>query len=179
MNESIQAFLTALHSAMADGEHFRLDITRNGDSLDIITLPLLGDDEDKVPEEAKPIRSALTMPLAMRNMTMAELTTEFGERLSGYSEARGQATDAYQELLTSLKDAAASAKNTQASTSKKAEKAGKDKADKADKDKPASQATTSAPEKSQPAPEKPASQDDTASTPETQQPAASGGVFDF
>ena len=45
MENSIKQFLTALHGAMADKEHFRLDITRNGDSLDIIALPLLSDDE--------------------------------------------------------------------------------------------------------------------------------------
>ncbi len=119
MENSIKQFLTALHGAMADKEHFRLDITRNGDSLDIIALPLLSDDESKVPEAAKQIRSALSMPLAMRNMDMDELSAEFGQRLSGYGQARQQVGDAYSELLVSLQDATAAAKNAKSKADKK------------------------------------------------------------
>ncbi|HDY85810.1 MAG TPA: hypothetical protein ENI26_08105 [Methylophaga aminisulfidivorans] len=112
MENSILNFLTSIHGALAENENLRLDITRSGDSLDIIVLPLLSDDETKVPEEAKQVRSALSMPLAMRNMSLDELSTEFGERLSGYGQVRQQANDAYQELLMSLKDATANAKNS-------------------------------------------------------------------
>ena len=125
MENSIKNFLTALHSAMADKEHFRLDITRNGDSLDIIALPLLSDDESKVPEAAKQVRTALSMPLAMRNMSMDELSEEFGQRLSGYGQARNQANDAYSELLASLQDATAAAKNSTSQADKKAKGKGK------------------------------------------------------
>lgn len=120
MENSIKNFLTALHDAMADKEHFRLDITRNGDSLDIIALPLLSDDESKVPEAAKQVRSALSMPLAMRNMSMDELSEEFGQRLSGFGQARQQAGAAYTELLASLQDATAAAKNSKSQVDKKA-----------------------------------------------------------
>lgn len=120
MENSIKQFLNALHGALVDKEHFRLDITRNGDTLDIIALPLLSDDESKVPDAAKQVRSALSMPLAMRNMTMDELSEEFSQRLSGFGQARQQATDAYSELLASLQDATAAAKNSTSKADKKA-----------------------------------------------------------
>lgn len=122
MDNSITAFLTALHSAMSDKEKFRLDITRNGDSLDLIVLPMLSDDDSKVPDAAKPVRAALSMPLAMRNMSLDEVGTEFGQRLSGFGEARKEATDAYSELLMSLKDATAAAKNSSTKTTEKGKK---------------------------------------------------------
>lgn len=111
MNDSILAFLQQLHSAMTDNEQFRLEMTKNGDSLDVIVMPLMADDESNVPEQVKAIRSALSMPLSMRNMPLTEIASDLGERLSGFGQARSQATDAYQELLASLKDATANAKN--------------------------------------------------------------------
>lgn len=134
MENSIKNFLTALHSAMADKEHFRLDITRNGESLDIIALPLLSDDESKVPEAAKQVRTALSMPLAMRNMSMDELSEEFGQRMSGYGQARNQANDAYYELLASLQDATAAAKNSTSKADKKTKS--KDKQEPVETEKP-------------------------------------------
>lgn len=119
MDNSIKNFLLSLHSSMTNGEQFRIDITRNNDSLDLILLPVLGDNEDKVPEEAKAVRSALSMPLAMRNMTIEELSAEFSLRLSGYGAARQQAGDAYKDLLATLQDATATAKNTKANTKSK------------------------------------------------------------
>lgn len=132
MENSILTFLNSIHGALAESEHLRLDITRSGDSLDIIVLPLLSDDEAKVPEEAKQVRSALSMPLSMRNMSLDELSTEFGERLSGYGQARQQANDSYQELLMSLRDATANAKNSKSKAEAKTKP-------KAKKDSPAAQ----------------------------------------
>jgi hypothetical protein len=137
MNESILLFLQQLHGAMANKEQFRVELTKNGDSLDMIVLPLMGDDESKVPEEAKAIRSALSMPLSMRNMSLDEMADDFTSRLSGFGQARTQANTAYQELLATLNDATANAKNnsakkgktTQADTSASAEPVSQPKQD--------------------------------------------------
>lgn len=122
MNDSILAFLQQLHSAMTDNEQFRLEMTKNGDSLDLIVMPLMADDESKVPEQAKAIRSALSMPLSMRNMPLTEIASDLGDRLSGFGQARSQTTDAYQELLASLNDATANAKNQGSKKTAKKEK---------------------------------------------------------
>lgn len=114
MNDSILLFLQQLHGAMANNEQFRVELTKNGNSLDMIVLPLLGDDATKVPQEAQAIRSALSMPLSMRNMSLEELAGDFTNRLSGFGHARTQANTAYQELLATLNDATANAKNTTA-----------------------------------------------------------------
>lgn len=114
MNDSILLFLQQLHGAMANNEQFRVELTKNGNSLDMIVLPLLGDDATKVPEEAQAIRSALSMPLSMRNMSLEELAGDFTNRLSGFGHARTQANTAYMELLATLNDATANAKNATA-----------------------------------------------------------------
>ena len=105
-------FTSSLHSALTTDETFRLDLTRKGDSMDVMLTPILNDSENAVPDEAKAIRTALSMPLVMSGMTLEELSAEFDARLQGFSEVRATALDAYTELLAKLKDATATAKNT-------------------------------------------------------------------
>lgn len=114
MNSSIQLFLATLHSALNDGESYRLELTRKADSMDVILLPILKDNDDAIPEQAKQIRSALSMPLAMMNMTMTDLASAFEQRVSGFVQAHQTATSAYDELIAKLGDATATAKNTKA-----------------------------------------------------------------
>jgi len=167
MNESILLFLQQLHGAMANNEQFRVEFTKAGDSLDVIVLPLIKDDESKVPEDAKAIRSALSMPLSMRNMSLEDIAGDLGQRLSGFGQARSQANDAYQELLASLSDATANAKNTTAKKSKK---------DTEQAEVTASGKPTSPPE------EKAQEVDDQTTTPKSQEPSSekpSGGLFNY
>lgn len=116
MNSSIQLFLATLHSALNDGESYRLELTRKADSMDMVLLPILKDNDDAIPEQAKQIRSALSMPLAMMNMTLTDLAGSFEERVSGFGQAHQTATSAYDELIAKLSDATATAKNTKVKT---------------------------------------------------------------
>jgi PRTRC genetic system protein E len=111
MNQNLLDFFTPIHSSMSEGESFRMDITRKGNSLNIAFIPMLKDDESKIPEEAKQVRAALSMPLVMREMSLETLADEFAKRLQGFGNARSGAVSAYDELLASLQDAKASAKN--------------------------------------------------------------------
>ncbi len=112
MNTSINLFLNTIHSAMADKERFRMEITREGNSISFIALPMLNDNEADIPEEAKTIRAALSMPFIISGTSIETMATEFADKLAGYGEVRQAATDAYQTLLSTLKDATADAKNT-------------------------------------------------------------------
>lgn len=121
MIDGIKEFLTALHSALDDNEGYRLDLTRKGESMDIVLIPVLRGKSD-VPEEAKQIRAALAMPLAMRDMTLDALSEEFSNRMRGYGSARNTASEAYDELLATLNDATATAKNTKSRKATKGKK---------------------------------------------------------
>lgn len=107
-------FFRDLHRATRPGETFRIEVTRTNDSLDVVVIPKLDGDADKVPEDAKPIRAALAMPLAVRGESLDELCASFGDKLAAFGAARGQAVSAYDELLQTLSDAAAGAKNATA-----------------------------------------------------------------
>jgi len=119
MENSILTFLAALHGSLAESETYRLDITKNGNSLDMIVIPLLNDGNSTIPDEAQATRAALSLPLAMTGMDMTELATEFGNRLQGYGDARQSTSESYQELLATLKDATASTKNATATNKDK------------------------------------------------------------
>lgn len=121
MIDGIKDFLAALHSALDDNEGYRLELTRKGESMDIVFIPVLKGKSD-VPEEAKQIRAALAMPLAMRDMTLDALSEEFSERMRGYGNARNTASEAYHELLATLNDATATAKNTKSKKTTKGKK---------------------------------------------------------
>jgi hypothetical protein len=112
MKSSIQTFFNAIHGSLNDDESYRFDITRDGDSLSIVLIPLLKDDSESVPREAQQIRAALSTPLIIKDMPLAELAGQFEARLSAYGDAYKPAQTAYNELLASLKDAKATAKNT-------------------------------------------------------------------
>ena len=128
MNNNILLFMTALHSALgSNDEKFRLDLTRNNNSLDVVLIPQLNDDESKIPEDAKQIRAALAMPLVMRGMSLDTLSNEFAIQITGFGEARQSVKTAYDELLANLKDAKATAKNKTPKKSETAPKAVDDK----------------------------------------------------
>lgn len=164
MNTSITAFLTALQASLADKETYRLDVTRNGDSLDIVVLPMLKDDSTTIPAEAQATRAALSMPLAMVGMPMPVLASEFTKRIEGFGEAREAVTDSYSELLATLKDAGANAKNE---TSKKSKKS----PDKSSSDEKQSEPETSAATVTTPPAE--------ATSAPSPAPTSGAGVLDF
>ncbi len=112
MTTQINDFLNAIHASLGEGETYRMEITRNKKSLNIVFIPMLKDDADKVVDEAKQIRAALSTPLVMRGMNLDELATAFTDHLSGYGDARAQTKLAYDELIASLKDASSLAKNS-------------------------------------------------------------------
>jgi len=141
MKDSINEFLVALHGAIGEGENFRLNITRKGDSLDIFLIPELSGNDEKIPEEAKQIRAALAMPLLMRGMALNDLAGEFANRMQGYGNVRNAASDTYGELLATLNDAAASAKNTINKNTAKATEKTKVVDDMPDSDKPVTPTT--------------------------------------
>lgn len=123
MNNSINLFLNTLHSAMADKERFRMEITREGNGISLIALPMLNDNEADIPEEAKAIRAALSMPFIISSTSIESMAAEFTVKLTGYGQARQTATDAYKTLLDTLKDATAEAKNTTSNKVKSAKAA--------------------------------------------------------
>lgn len=62
MENSILTFLDALHGSLAESETYRLDITKNDTSLDMIVIPLLNDGNNAIPDEAQATRAALSLP---------------------------------------------------------------------------------------------------------------------
>ena len=160
MTEAIQEFFTALHGAMVEGEKFKVELTKKANSLEVLVLPLLSDKADQVPEAAQSIRAALTLPLVMSGMGLNEIASEFGSRLSGYGDARSYAKDAYDELLASIKDATASAKNKKQDADKKADTQSVSKPETNPESLPDSEPAAEAPT-------------------EKESSSAAGGVFDF
>ncbi|MEW5833366.1 MAG: PRTRC system protein E [Campylobacterota bacterium] len=106
--------------AMRSGDKVRFEIERNGDAMSIMFQPILRDQEDAVPDEAKPIRAALALPFLIRGVTPEVADAELASRLQGYADKRGHVVDAYDELIEKLNEATKQAK---AAT----EKAGKPK----------------------------------------------------
>jgi PRTRC genetic system protein E len=112
LTPSVGAFFASVQAAMTDGERLRFEFARKADGqLDLTVIPVLSGDDDDVPEAAKPVRAALAMPLAFRGMSLATLSEGFAARLHGLGAARQTTQAAYDELLQTLRDAEAEAKN--------------------------------------------------------------------
>jgi len=107
---TIEELLNAFHHALDDGESLQWRIERNGDTLSLAFVPMLSNDA-KVPAGAEPVRAALALPLVIREKTLEKTAEALQQQLSGYAQARRQATSAYDELLVALSDATAKAKN--------------------------------------------------------------------
>ena len=105
----MKEFFGLIHQAMRDSERLRLEFTREGETLHLLLIPLLGDDSEKVPEAAQTVRAALATPLAMRGMTPDTLADTFAQRIGEFAGAHGSAASAYQSLLDTLTDATAEA----------------------------------------------------------------------
>jgi len=111
LNNSVAAFLAAIHGSLGDGERYRLEIERKGEALDLTVIPLLAGKADEVPEKAKAVRAALALPLTFRGMSVGELAASFASRINGYGDVRRTAQTSYEELIQSIRDAEAEAKN--------------------------------------------------------------------
>lgn len=105
------AFFEALHEALADGESYRLEVSRDGAKLNVAVIPALLKEPEQLPDAAKNVRAALAMPLVFREPSIQALAESFARRLSGYALARSGTQAGFDDLIASLKDAEAEAKN--------------------------------------------------------------------
>ena len=109
--EGMHSFLKAIKDSMADGEEIAISITRSGEKVDLLLIPKLSLSDDEVPDKAKQLRAALATPLAFNGMTLEEISADFETRLQKYSSVRSQGLNAFNELIDSIHDATADAKN--------------------------------------------------------------------
>jgi len=118
-------FFTALHAALRDKEQFKFTLTRDGDTLSAVILPLLGEAPEDLDENdaAAQVRGALATPLLIKT-TPAEFDALAASRFAEYNSVRAPLDTAYQALIGSLEDAG---KNAQVAVANKSStvKAGK------------------------------------------------------
>lgn len=97
--------LKAIVSVLSEGDRVGLDIARTKQGLRVTVTPLLNDDPEKVPEEARATRAALAMPLVVTAETAEDVETALAGRYAGYAAARGELVTSYEALLDALKEA--------------------------------------------------------------------------
>ena len=116
---STQSLFTILSLSMSDGEQFQINVTKRGDALDLVLIPKLSLGENEVPDDAKGLRAALAAPLAIKGVSPEGIEEVMAERFGRFCSARGKAKDALDDLVDTINDETANAKNK--SAKKKAE----------------------------------------------------------
>jgi PRTRC genetic system protein E len=98
----------ALDAVLLEGESLTFKLSRRGDHLVALMLPVLPPAPEKVTPEVEQARAALSLPLRL-DMVPAQLDAEFSERVRGYARARAELRaqhDAIQaEVMDELKEA--------------------------------------------------------------------------
>lgn len=137
MMNGILEFLSAIHSAMADGESINIQLTRRAGSVDLTLIPKMPLSDDEVPDKAKQLRAVLATPLCFTGESLDTISCSFAERLKQYSVARSKGCAVFDELIENIHDATANAKNAAVSEADKVSKEAKPKAKTKPKSKPA------------------------------------------
>jgi PRTRC genetic system protein E len=159
----------ALNAVLLEGESLTFKLSRRGDHLVALMLPVLPPAPEKMSPEIEQARAALSLPLRIE-MLPAQLDAEFSDRVRGYARARAELRTEHDAIQAEVMDELKEAKKTAqaAVTARRAKRNGTPSL-------PAPQATTTetAPvEGTRPQPEAAASNSTPACDPqsETQQP---------
>lgn len=119
---STQPLLSTLHKGMSDGEQFIITLTKNGSGMDLLLVPKLRQSESEIPDSASHIRAALAVPLSLKGFSVGDIDDALIARITKYSTVRNAGTDAFNELVDSIHDATADAKNKTTAQNKANEK---------------------------------------------------------
>jgi len=106
----ITSIVKTVASGLRSGDKVRFEIERSGDTINLIFQPILSDDEDKTPEDAKAVRAALAMPFIMRGVDSDTAEAQIIEHLTQFNSKRQIVRTAFDELMEKLEEAAKRAK---------------------------------------------------------------------
>lgn len=112
--------LNEIVTTLSAGDRIQFEVARTAQGVRLTVTPLLADDPEKVPEEARATRAALALPLVVTGATAAAVEAALAERFQGYAAARGELNGSYRSLLDTLREA-----NKEASGKALAKAAGK------------------------------------------------------
>lgn len=97
--------LNEIVTTLSEGDRIQLEVARTAQGVRLTVTPLLGDDPEKVPEEARATRAALALPLVVTGETAEAVERALAERFQGYVAARGDVNTSYRSLLDTLREA--------------------------------------------------------------------------
>jgi PRTRC genetic system protein E len=97
--------LNEIVTMLSAGDRIQFEVARTAQGVRLTVTPLLADDPEKVPEEARATRAALALPLVVSGATAAAVEEALAERFQGYAAARGELNGSYRSLLDTLREA--------------------------------------------------------------------------
>ena len=112
--------LNEIVTMLSAGDRIQFEVARAAQGVRLTVTPLLADDPETVPEEARATRAALALPLVVTGATAEAVEAALAERFQGYAAARGELNGSYRSLLDTLREA-----NKEASGKALAKAAGK------------------------------------------------------
>jgi PRTRC genetic system protein E len=101
--------LNEIVTTLSAGDRIQFEVARTAQGVRLTVTPLLGDDPEKVPEEARATRAALALPLVVTGETAEAVERALAERFQGYVAAREDVNTSYRSLLDTLREASKAA----------------------------------------------------------------------